>query len=149
MSAHNGRFCGRGHTMAAGMQSARIRRYAWLSSLLAELFNSATLLVAALADVGLGAVLCVVADAEPHRGVHLMRLGVAGGDPADFGGLAAGRGLAAGGAGGQDDGEFLAYLAVAGVEDHVPGVGVDPGQAGDLAFDAGFFPGFADGGLGE
>ena len=36
-----------------------------------------------------------------------------------------GVGCPASGPGGQDDGELLPCLAVAGVEDHVPGVGVD------------------------
>ncbi len=44
---------------------------------------------------------------------------------------------------------LLAHLAVAGVEDHVPGVGVDPGQAGDFAGDAGPFLGLAYRCLGE
>jgi hypothetical protein len=39
---------------------------------------------------------------------------------------------------GQHGGELLADLAVGGVEVHVPGVGVDACDAGDLAFDAGF-----------
>jgi hypothetical protein len=33
---------------------------------------------------------------------------------------------------GEDDGELLADLAVAGVEDHVPGVGVDANQASEV-----------------
>ena len=60
-----------------------------------------------------------------------------------------GRRLAADRAGGQNDGELLADLTVAGVEDHVPGIGVDAGDASDLAVDAGFFPGLADRRLGQ
>ena len=46
--------------------------------------------------------------------------------------------------GGEDDGELLAALAVAGVEDPVPGVGVDADQSGDLAGDPGFLPGLPE-----
>jgi hypothetical protein len=41
--------------------------------------------------------------------------------------------------GGEDDRELLPGFAVAGVEDHMPGAGVDPDQPGDLTADAGFF----------
>jgi hypothetical protein len=40
-------------------------------------------------------------------------------------------------------------LAVAGVEDHVLGVGVDADDAGDCAVDPGFLEGIADCGLGD
>jgi hypothetical protein len=50
---------------------------------------------------------------------------------------------------GEHDGEFLAHLAVGRVKDHVPGIGVDADNPGDLAFDAGFLEGFADCGLGD
>jgi hypothetical protein len=52
-------------------------------------------------------------------------------------------------AGGEDDGELLPCLAVAGVEDHVLGVGVDPHDAGDRAVDVGFLERLADRGLGD
>ena len=90
----------------------------------------------------------VVTDAQPHRGIHRQGIDVVQGRPPDVGRFAASGRLAAGGAGGQDDGELLADLAVAGIEDHVPGVGVDAGQPGDLAGEAGFLLGLADGGLG-
>jgi len=54
-------------------------------------------------------------------------------------GFAAGGWGAAGGAGGEQHGALLAGFAVAGVEDDVFGIGVDPDQAGDFAVDAGLF----------
>jgi hypothetical protein len=69
----------------------------------------------------------VVTDAKPHRGVHRQGVDVGQGRPPDVGRFAASRGLAAGGAGGQDDGELLADLAVAGVD--VPEIGLHAGAA--------------------
>ena len=53
--------------------------------------------------------------------------------PADLCGLLAWRGDSRDWPSGQDDGELLAGLAVAGVQDHVQGIGVDADRAGDLA----------------
>jgi hypothetical protein len=72
-----------------------------------------------------------------------------GGHPADVARLAARRRLPAERAGGQDDGELLAGFAITGVEDDVPGVGVDAGDPSDLAFDSGFLTGLADSRLGD
>ena len=88
-------------------------------------------------------------DSQPHRGIHLIGADLSKRDPPDFGCLAARGRQAPGRVGSEDDGELLADLAVAGIEHHVLRVGVDADQAGDLAVDAGLFPGFPDGGLGE
>jgi len=102
-----------------------------------------------LTDVRAIAALKHVGHTLPHRPVHLIARYVAGLDPARLGGLAAHRELAARGDRGQHDRELLPDLAVAGVQDHVPRVGVDPRQAGDLALDAALLPRLADRGLGQ
>jgi hypothetical protein len=46
--------------------------------------------------------------------------------------------------GGRDDAELAAHLVVGGVVDHVARVGVDAGEAGDLAVDSGLLESLAD-----
>src|SRR6266511_1310140 len=81
----------------------------------------------------------VVVDAYPHRAVHGQRVEHLAGDPMHLAGLVARRGRTGERAGGEDGGELLAYLAVA---------GVDADQAGDLDLDAGLLGGLADRGGG-
>jgi hypothetical protein len=76
------------------------------------------------------AVLEVVVDAEADRGVEGHALDLSGGEEAHLEGFLGGGGeLAADGAAGEADGELLADLAVA-VLDDVVGVGVDASRSG-------------------
>src|SRR5690242_12310426 len=73
-----------------------------------------------------------MSDPQAHRGMHGQPVDLAGRDPRNLAGFVARGGLAGDRAGGVDDGELLADLAVAGVCDDVAGVGVDAHEAGDL-----------------
>src|SRR5262249_21126105 len=90
-----------------------------------------------LAKVWRPAVGEVVVDAQLHGAVHLEARNLAGRYPADLQRLAAGGERAADRACGEHDGELLACLAVAGVEDDVSRVGVDADQAHYFDLDAG------------
>src|SRR6266545_903611 len=111
-------------------------------------------MLAAVAIQSLAKVRCagsgeVVLDAHPHGAVHREGAHRVPADPADLAGLVAGGGCTAERAGGEDDGELLSYLAVAGVEDHVARVGVDADQSGHLDLDAGLLGGLPDRGAGK
>ena len=96
------------------------------------------------AEVGLGAGIEVVLHSHPHGAVHVQAEDLLPRRPEHLTGFAARGRCAAGRAGGEQDGEFLPGLAVAGVEDDVLGVGVDPDQTRYLAVDSGLFPDFAN-----
>src|SRR3989442_15497944 len=92
-----------------------------------------------LVEVQLRARLQVVIDATLHRRVHPQRAELGLRHPADACALAAGRWRAPGRSTAEEDREFLACLAVAGVEDDVLGIGVDAEHVEDLAVDARLF----------
>src|SRR6516165_3955913 len=84
--------------------------------------------------------------AKPHRWMDVeVRQGLSG-DPACYAGLGTGAQFPANRLCMEAERELLAYLAVV-VGDDVPGVRVDPAQAGDLDVDAGFLADLALGGF--
>ena len=89
----------------------------------------------------------IVVDPDSHRAIHRVITYLGSGHPSYLARFAAWCRLAAQRSGGKDDGKLLAGFAVAGVEDHVLGVGVDSDDSGNLAFDAGLFARLSHGSL--
>jgi putative nucleotidyltransferase with HDIG domain len=100
-----------------------------------------------LADVRTAATFQEVVDPYTHRSVHSIVAEFPDAYPSHIGCLAAGSRVAADWLSCQEDREFLTDLAVARVENYVPGIAVDADDARDLAVDAALLAGLADSGL--
>jgi hypothetical protein len=134
-----------GEDAAGGHQAVRLRRLRVVPVLGAAHWRFSF----PLGDDWSAGVAQVVVDPFPHGLVHRVPGQVWRMNPTDLAGFRARGRLPGDGPGGQDDAEFAAYLVVAGVVDHVTGVGVEAGQPVDLAVDTGFLEGLADGGLAD
>src|SRR5262245_10862699 len=86
-------------------------------------------------------------DPHAHRPIHRKRQHIIRRDPTNLQRLVANRQPPADSAGGENDRELLTHLVVAGVNDHVPWIGVDAHKSGDLSLDARLFERLAYGGF--
>ena len=83
-------------------------------------------------------------DAQPHRPIHRVAAKIILRHPPHLAALVTRCRRSTSSARGQENGELLPRLAVAGVQDHVLRIGIDPDQSRDRAVNAGLFLGLPD-----